>query len=397
MINVTRLLTGTETQGDALRYGEADRPGGPPRQASVHLRPIVVWNTTRRCNLACIHCYSSSENAVYPGELTTQQAEAFIDDLGEYGIPVLLFSGGEPMMREDLIHLISYAKGRGLRTVISTNGTLLNNIRVGELKAAGISQIGISVDGIWGVNDRFRGRKGAFEDALHGIRVSLGAGVRTSLRFTMTSQNVDQLDEIFDLVAEEGIPRVCIYHLAYAGRGGQLLSNDLTPAVRRSAIDLIFRRTQEFAAEGRNVEVLTVDNHADAAYLYMRVLEEQPDRAEEVRTLLERNGGNSSGRGISNVDNLGNVHPDQFWWSQSLGNVRELPFSEIWNDDTHPLLRDLRDRRGLLTGRCSSCSFLDMCNGNLRVRAETAYGDRWAPDPACYLTDEEIRSPLVTA
>ena len=390
MLNVTRLLCGVSTPGDALRYGEEARPGGPPRQASVHRRPIVVWNTTRSCNLHCIHCYSSSDDADYPGELTTDEAKGLMDQLADYGAPVVLFSGGEPLMRHDLYQVIGYAVMKGLRTVMSTNGTLLNNIALNNLRAVGLSQIGISLDGVGEVNDRFRGRKGAFEDALGGIRRSLAAGFRTSLRLTLTSHNAHQLDEIFDLVEAEGIPRVCIYHLAYAGRGGKLLSADLDHQAARAAMDRIFARTRDFAERGLDIEVLTVDNHTDGVYLYQRLAEEDPERAREVYALLARNGGNSSGRGIASVDNVGNVHGDQFWWHYSFGNVKERPFGEIWEDTSDPLMRGLKDRRGLLKGRCGRCSFVDLCNGNLRIRAETAYGDVWAEDPACYLTEEEI-------
>lgn len=390
MINVTRLLAGRETLGDALRYGEGPRAGGPPRQASVHQKPITVWNVSRRCNLRCVHCYSASDNVAYPGELTTVEGKAMIDQLADYGVPVLLFSGGEPMMHPDLFELMNYAKLRGLRTVLSTNGTLISNITLQYLKATNVSQIGISIDGLGTVNDQFRGRKGAFGDALHGIQLSLAHGIRTSLRFTLTRHNMHQLDELFDLVEEENIPRFCIYHLAYAGRGGDLLASDLSHAETREAMDLIFRRTQDFAARGVDTEVLTVDNHADGVYLYQRVLAEDPDRAPEVFDLLTRNGGNSTGRGISSVDNLGDIHGDQFWWTHTFGNVKDRPFGEVWEDTSNPLMAGLKDRKSLLKGRCADCKFVSMCNGNLRVRAETAYGDMWATDPACYLTDEEI-------
>jgi radical SAM protein with 4Fe4S-binding SPASM domain len=189
---------------------------------------------------------------------------------------------------------------------------------------------------------------------------------------------------------DEGFPRACFYHLVYAGRGQRLQADDLTPEETRDAVDMIFDRSIAFHEEGADIEILTVDNHADGPYLLQRIEEEQPERYEEVLSLLRANGGNASGIGIAAVDHLGNVHPDQFWQHHSFGNVRERPFGEIWTDTSDPLMAGLKDRKPLLTGRCAECRYLDVCNGNFRVRAQAVHGDVWAPDPACYLTDEDI-------
>ncbi len=391
MINVTRLLCGAATEGDGLRYGEKVSLAGAVRpQESIHRRPIVVWSSTRCCNLHCAHCYTDSHDVEYPGELSTEEATTFIDDLADYGVPVLLFSGGEPLYRQDLLPLISYGVQKGLRCVLSTNGTLITPSVAGELKSVGVSYVGVSIDGIEEKHDKFRGAKGAFKAAVQGLHNCMEAGIKGGLRFTLTSYNAMDLGAIFDLVETEDIPRICVYHLAYAGRGARIASADLSHSDSRAALDLIFDRSLDFHRRGLNKDVLTVDNHADAAYLYMRVQREQPWRAEEVYNLLLKNGGNSSGIGIASVDNLGFVHPDQFWMYYSLGNVRERPFSEIWEDRSDPLLAGLKERKGLLKGRCGVCRFLPICNGNLRVRAEAYHGDLWMPDPACYLTDEEI-------
>jgi radical SAM protein with 4Fe4S-binding SPASM domain len=137
-------------------------------------------------------------------------------------------------------------------------------------------------------------------------------------------------------------------------------------------------------------EILTVDNHTDGVYAYMKLVKSDAARAEQALNLLQMNGGNSTGVKIGAVDELGNVHPDQFWRHYTAGNVNESRFGDIWTDPNEPLLSKLRDRKPLLKGRCAACQYLDICNGNLRVRAEAVYGDVWAPDPACYLTDEEI-------
>jgi 12,18-didecarboxysiroheme deacetylase len=391
MIGVTKLLCGKVTPSDALRYGRrSDRSPSHLLQFTHDKKPIVVWNSTKACNLRCIHCYYTARAEADPDELTTAEAKSMIDDLAAFGAPVLLFSGGEPLLREDLFELGAYAVARGLRTVISTNGTLINRKTADRIREAGFSYVGISLDGIDETNDRFRGMKGAFDAALGGIRACTEAGVRTGLRLTLNRHNYEDLNAILDLLEEEKIRRACFYHLVYAGRGARIQTDDLTLEESRQAVDLIFDRTEDFARRNVDIEILTVDNHADGPYLLRRVQEQQPDRAGEVLQLLRWNGGNSSGIGIGAVDHLGYVHPDQFWQHHSFGNVRERPFGEIWTDTGEPLMAGLKNRRPLLTGRCAECRYLDICNGNFRVRAEAVYGDVWAPDPACYLADEEI-------
>jgi len=391
MIGITRLLCGTASAGDVLRYGrDSSRMPHHLIQYSQDKRPVVVWNMTRRCNLHCIHCYSDSENREYPGELTTEEAKAFIADLADYKAPVLLFSGGEPLLRPDLFELGKFAVERGIRAVISTNGTLITKEVARRIKETGFGYVGISLDGIGESNDRFRGHKGAFEEAMRGFRACVEAQQKVGLRLTLTRRNYQDLNTIFDYVEEERIDRACFYHLVYTGRGADMLKDDLTHQETREAVDLIIERTLEFHRRGLEKDILTVDNHADGVYLYLRLMKEQPERAAEVFQLLRWNGGNNSGIAIGAVDNLGNVHPDQFWNHYSLGNVRERKFSEIWQDTSDPIMKGLKDRKGLLKGRCGLCRWLEICNGNFRVRAEAVYGDPWAEDPACYLTDEEI-------
>jgi radical SAM protein with 4Fe4S-binding SPASM domain len=207
---------------------------------------------------------------------------------------------------------------------------------------------------------------------------------------TITRSNYQDIPAIFKLVEEEGINRVCFYHLAYSGRGGSLQEEDITHSQTRSVVDLICEHTLDLHQRGLRKEILTVGNHADGVYLYLKLREQDPQRASKVLELLRINGGNNSGVKIGAVDDLGNVHADQFWWHYSLGNVRQRKFSDIWTDTSEPLLRGLRNRKELLKGRCARCQHLDICNGNLRVRAEAVYGDVWAEDPACYLSDEEI-------
>jgi 12,18-didecarboxysiroheme deacetylase len=391
MIGISKLYCGTVEPSDVLRYGAASaRLPSHLLQFSADKKPVVVFSATRRCNLRCVHCYSQSENRAYPDELTTDEALAMLEDLVRFGVPVVLFSGGEPMLRTDLLPLLEAAAALGMRTVLSTNGTLITEQAAARLRTTNLSYVGVSLDGLRETNDEFRGVAGAFEAALRGIRHCREAGIKVGLRFTITRRNADQVDNLFDLVAAEQIPRLCFYHLVYAGRGAALDAEDLDHVATRQVVDRIIDRTADLHRAGRPVEVLTVDNHADGPYLAMRMLREKHPRAAAVLELLRMNRGNSSGLGIACISWDGSVYPDQFWRHATLGNVRERPFSEIWTDPADPLLVKLRDKRPHLKGRCATCRFLDVCGGNFRVRAEAVTGDLWAPDPACYLTDEEI-------
>jgi Fe-coproporphyrin III synthase len=391
MIGISKLYCGTTEPSDALRYGRmSSQLPSHLLQFSKDKRPVVVWNITRRCNLKCVHCYAQADDRAFEGELSTQEGKALIDDLARFGAPVLLLSGGEPLVRKDLPELAAYAVEKGMRAVISTNGTLITRNMAEILKKIGLSYVGISVDGMEEVNDRFRGVKGAFKSALQGIENCKAAGIKVGLRFTVNKFNVLEIPGIFDLLENMDIPRVCFYHLVYAGRGSKLVEDDLSHAETRAAVDLILNRTKNLHDKGISKEVLTVDNHADGPYLYLKLLKENPERAAQVLELLQMNEGNNSGRGIGCVSWNGDVHADQFWRHHSFGNVRKRPFSEIWSDTSDTLLTQLKEKKSHVKGRCALCRWLDICAGNFRVRAEAITGDVWAPDPACYLTDEEI-------
>jgi len=391
MIGISKLYCGAVEASDPLRYGRHSK-NLPSHllQFSRDKKPVVVWNVTRRCNLKCVHCYSRSEDRSYGGELSFEEGVRLLDDLAEFGSPVILFSGGEPIIRPDILDLIRHAVGRAMRAVVSTNGTLISEAIAEKLKEIGLSYVGISLDGLEEVHDAFRGTRGAFARAMAAIRNCQQVGLKVGLRFTINKRNSMDIPGIFDLVEEKDIPRICFYHLVYAGRGTQLINEDLDHGQTREVVDLILDRTRRLHDKGMPVEVLTVDNHADGPYLYLRLVKENPERAEEVLALLRMNEGNNSGRGIGCVSWDGTVHADQFWRHRSFGNVRERPFSELWTDPADDFLTKLKEKKKHVKGRCARCRWLDICAGNFRVRAEAVHGDVWAPDPACYLTDAEI-------
>ncbi|MEQ8235267.1 MAG: putative heme d1 biosynthesis radical SAM protein NirJ1 [Syntrophomonadaceae bacterium] len=388
MISITKLLFEDEYFGDSLRYSHAAR--GATDGTTAGSGPVVVWNSTRTCNLRCVHCYMDSEAKKYAGELSTEEARQMIDDLAEFKVPVLLFSGGEPLLRPDIYALMEYAGSKGIRPTLSTNGTLITREVAQRIRDIGVGYVGISLDGLREVNDKFRGKTGAFEAAMAGIKNCVAVGQRVGLRFTINGHNLAELDNIFDFIEEEKINRVCFYHLVYSGRGHQMMEDDVSPEQSRQAMETIIRRSMDFERRGLKKEVLTVDNHCDGVYIYLRMLQEDPARAQAIKELISLNGGNRSGIAFGEIDPAGYVHPDQFTQHITFGNVRERKFGDIWTDTSNPILAGLKNRKPLLKGRCSQCRYLDICNGNFRTRAEAVTGDFWESDPACYLTDEEI-------
>ena len=392
MIGISKLYCATVEPSDALRYSR--HSGDLPShllQFSKDKKPVVVWNMTRRCNLKCVHCYARSEDISYDNEMNREQSLAMIDDLAQFGVPVLLFSGGEPTVHPRLIEYARYAVSKGMRAVISTNGTLITREKAQVLKEIGLSYVGISLDGMEETHDRFRGVKGSYKKAMAAIKNCQEAGIKVGLRFTINKRNVADIPGIFDLLEEKNIPRACFYHLVYSGRGSEIAKEDLSHEETRKVLDLIMDRTRDLHDRNLPKEVLTVDNHADGPYVYQRLLDEDPERAAEVLELLEMNEGNNSGRGIGCISWDGEVYPDQFWRDKSLGNVTDKPFSEIWTNVDNEFLMKLKEKKKHVKGRCADCRWLDICGGNFRARAESVANDPWDSDPACYLTDEEIK------
>lgn len=398
MIDISVLYCGVETPSTPHRYGRKITQIMPPEhqrmavaKSASERRPIVVWNLTRTCNLKCAHCYTDSEAKKYGGELATAEAKRVLDDLADFKVPAVLFSGGEPLMREDVLELTAYAREKGLHAVYSTNGTMITPELAKKFVELKLAYVGISLDSADpAVHDRFRGLEGAFARTMRGFRYCVDAGQKVGLRLTLTQHTAQNLDGLFDLIEREGIDRACFYHLCPSGRGKSL--DALTSEQSRQAVDTIITRTRRLVDSGKPTEILTVDNHCDGVYLHLRMLRENHPRAQQVLDMLRWNGGGrySSGVGIANIDFLGNVHADQFSMFRSFGNVRERKFSEIWQDRSNPIMAGLKDRLGVLEGRCGKCRFKDACGGGLRARAEISTGNPWAADPGCYLSDEEI-------
>ena len=377
MFRVSRFMQEISHPG---ALGEARRPAGP----------VVIWNLVRRCNLTCLHCYSISADVDFPGELSTAEVFGAMDDLKAFGVPVLILSGGEPLLRRDLFEIAARSKSMGFYTGLSTNGTLICERAADRIAAAGFDYVGISLDGLRERHDRFRRKNGAFDASLAGLRHCRDRGARVGLRFTLTQDNAADLDGLLDLADAERIDKFYLSHLNYAGRGNKNRERDAAHQLTRSVMDRLFDRCWDYQRRGLVKEVVTGNNDADGPWLLDWVRRNVPDREHSVRTRLIEWGGNASGVNVANIDNLGNVHPDTMWWDYSLGNVRERKFSEIWLDTRDPVMAGLKAHPRPVKGRCGACAHLAICNGNTRVRARQMTGDPWEEDPGCYLTDEEI-------
>ena len=377
MFRVSQFMRVLNQPGSKIRTG---KPKGP----------VVIWNLIRRCNLTCKHCYAISADTDFPGELSTEQVYDVMDDLKQYGVPVLILSGGEPLMRADIFKLSRHAKAMGFYTALSTNGTLIDENNIDEIASIGYDYLGISIDGLQKTHDKFRRRIGAFDEAMHGIRLCRDKGIKVGLRFTVTQDNVDEFTDLLELMDTEKIDKFYLSHLNYAGRGDKNRRDDTEIQMTREVMDHLFDVAWDAELKQTGQEFVTGNNDADGVYFLHWVRKRFPEKAEAIHQQLIAWGGNSSGVNISNIDNLGNVHPDTMWWNYNLGNVKQRPFSEIWEDTSDPLMAGLKQSPRPLKGRCRVCSYQNVCGGNTRTRAFQMTDDPWWQDPGCYLTDEEL-------
>ncbi len=363
------------------------KPLGPVRNPPG---PVVIWNLIRRCNLTCKHCYSISADTHFPGELDRKEIFNVIDDLKAFHVPVLILSGGEPLLRPDIFDIAHRAKDRGFFTALSTNGTLINKENIEAIRDVGFNYVGISIDGTRETHDSFRQMVGSFDASIAGLRLCHEQGIKTGLRFTMTQDNAEELPQMLQLMDDEGVDKFYFSHLNYAGRGNKNRETDVFLQTTRWAMDLLFDRALADVKSGKQTEFVTGNNDADGVYLLQWVAKHFPNQYAHIRAKLVQWGGNSSGVNVANIDNLGNVHPDTMWWHYNLGNVKDRKFGDIWQDTSDPIMAGLKSKPRQVGGRCGRCKDFDICDGNTRIRALQLTGDAWAEDPACYLTDSEI-------
>ncbi|HHB92405.1 MAG TPA: heme d1 biosynthesis radical SAM protein NirJ [Thioploca sp.] len=352
--------------------------------------PVVIWNLIRRCNLTCKHCYSISADTNFKGELSTYEIFTVMDDLKLFRVPVLILSGGEPLLHPDIFEISAHAKAMGFYVGLSTNGTLIDISNIEQIAAIGYDYVGISLDGLRDTHDYFRRQPGAFDKSLQALRLCKKHGIKIGIRFTLTQDNQAEFPQMLQLMEDENVDKFYLSHLNYAGRGNKNRKDDVFHQMTRQAMDILFDTGLKALQAGKSRQFVTGNNDADGVYLLTWAKQYFPDNVEHLQQKLIQWGGNSSGVNVANIDNLGYVHPDTFWWNYSLGNVKQRPFSKIWSDTSDPLMAGLKQHPRPLKGRCKECHYQNICAGNTRVRAYQLTKDFWAADPGCYLTDKEI-------
>jgi len=368
------------------------RPAMPvlgARSTGASRPPVVIWNLLRRCNLTCRHCYATSADSEFRDELDTAEAMKVIDDLHEAGVRVLILSGGEPLLRDDIFELSEYARLRGFFVALSTNGTLIDERNIEQIAAAKYDYVGISIDGLEAVHDDWRQLKGSFAASMHAIDLCRQHGIRVGLRTTLTQHNYPQLTKLLALMREHDVQKFYLSHLNYSGRGKRSRKADAHHQMTRDAMYQLFEQAWDDVQQGRETDFVSGNNDADAVLLLQWVEARLPEHRDRLERMLRAWGGNASGSGIANIDNIGNVHPDTYWWQHTVGNIRRQSFRELWLDNPEPLLTELRQHPRAVGGRCAQCRWLPICNGNTRTRA-WAEGNLWGEDPGCYLSDQEI-------
>jgi len=361
-------------------------------KATVHsnsdIGPLFVWNITEKCNLRCAHCYRESDEFSHsPATLSDEKCFRLIDEIKQLNPPIVLLSGGEPLLRKNIFDIIQRCIDAGLRVGLSTNGTLISPEIARKIKEARVSYVGISIDGMEEGHDSFRGTLGAFSSSWKAIGFLNDVGVKTGVRFTLTNSNSGDLLKVLEKTIESGVKRFCLYHLVYSGRGTQV--EDLSVDKKREIMEEFFKKVESITEKHKEVEVLTTDNHSDGIYLALH----HRQNPESV-ACISAHGGCSAGSKVVYLDSTGIVYPCQFLRDEPMGDVRKDSLLDIWKNDPSAMTLKFRNKKDFLTGKCGQCAHKDICGG-CRARAKAISGSLWSEDSACYLTAEETAKSLV--
>lgn len=343
---------------------------------------VLAWEVTRRCNLSCVHCRAGAEDHFYPGEMDTRQALNFLDELAQWARPIVILTGGEPLLREDIFEIASHGTELGLRMVMAPNGTLLTDEAAQKTVASGIARISISLDGATAEShDKFRGQEGAFEGALKGIRAANRAGLEFQVNTTIAPQNLGEMEAIHNLVKELGAAAHHVFLLVPTGRGRRMAGLEA----------LEYEQTLNWFYDQRSPDIHL---KATCAPHYYRILR-QRSREEGVKVTFESHGleavtrGCLGGIGFAFLSHVGQVQPCGYL-ELSAGDIKETPFKEVWIKS--PLFMDLRDY-SKYEGKCGECEYVRVCGG-CRARAYAATGNYLAEEPLCtYQPRETGKSP----
>lgn len=334
---------------------------------------LVAWELTNACNLACIHCRASAIKDPAPDELSTAQAKHFVDELVEYK-PIIILTGGEPLLRADVYDIARYASGHGLRVVLATNGTLLTPEIARKLKDAGIQRVSISIDGAKEeTHDTFRGEPGAFNGAMRGIDILEKEGISFQINTTITKRNLTEIPGIYDLALELGASALHIFLLVPTGRGEEIESEEIPPQEYERVLNWFYDKSK-----GSRIQL-----KATCAPHYFRIMRQRA-KAEGIKITRETHGleamtkGCLGGSGFCFVSSRGDVYPCGYLPALA-GNIRQRPFRMIW--EKSKVFNDLRNP-AMLKGKCGACEYRMVCGG-CRARAYAATGDYLDEEPYC--------------
>jgi radical SAM protein with 4Fe4S-binding SPASM domain len=374
MINLTRLLRTDETEREVKRHQGKEAKDVPKHliRYSKVSSPMVVWNITRKCNLSCSVCHLDSAATADEGELTTEEAMDFIDQMAEIGVPLISVYGGEPLTRKDFLELASHAHMKGLRMIFSTNANLVTGKMAEKIRDSGITYVGIDLDGFAQQNGGFDVLDG-LNRAMPAIQHLKEAGLGCGVRITLGNFNSHKLQDIVRAIENSGLKRFAVC---------QLLDGRPWKEVRAERLE-IMKFLTDYTMRSPSMEVITEHVYADGVYILERLKRKDPQRVRRISKLLALQGGCPAGRKLINVDHLGFVHPCMYWKEHNLGSIKKGGLADLWaKGNLFP--EKLRNRIHHLRGKCSNCGYTALCGG-CRSRAERYLGDCFRSDPACYL------------
>ncbi len=335
---------------------------------------LVAWELTRRCNLNCIHCRAAASRGPHPGELDSRKCREVMDQIAELGRPIVILTGGEPLLREDVFELAAYGSNQGLRMVMATNGTLITGEVLEKIRQAGIQRVSISIDGAdEEQHDRFRMMPGAFEGAVGGARRLKEAGIAFQINTTVTRHNLSRVREIMNLAENLGAVAHHLFLLVPTGRAREMVDQEIDARAYENLLRWFYRVRGETRLHLK----------ATCAPHYYRILrQEARARGETVDFahygLDAVTRGCLGGTGFCFIAYDGVVQPCGYL-EVNCGDLRRAPFGTIWRES--PVFDKLRDY-GAYKGKCGRCAYLRFCGG-CRARAYEATGDFMAEEPLC--------------
>ena len=357
-----------------MKTTEHKKPAHPHSEKKEAALRLVAWETTRNCNLTCVHCRASATKGPYSGELDTQAAFRLLDQIALVGEPIVILTGGEPLLRPDIFDIAKYGTDKGLRMVMAPNGTLITEANAGQMADSGIKRISISIDGATKEShDSFRGVKGAFEGALNGIKLAKEAGVEFQINTTITKTNLEQIPKIQDLAIKLGAVAHHIFLLVPTGRGKYIVDQEITADEYENTLNWFYDQREKTPLQLK----------ATCAPHYYRILRQRAKRENKSVTFKSHGldavtRGCLGGTGFCFISNTGIVQPCGFL-DLNCGDVTKTSFAEIWNNsDIFLSLRNFDN----LKGKCGACEYKKVCGG-CRARAYEATGDYLAEEPLC--------------